>query len=66
MPGRKRAARAAGNQKWSRMHGFNTIREMAREFHVTIRALRFYEDRGMLRPKRDGRVRRYDDRDRLP
>jgi len=42
-----------------------TIREMAQEFQVTTRALRFYEDRGMLRPKRDGSVRRYNDRDRL-
>lgn len=42
-----------------------TIREMAREFQVTARALRFYEDRGMLRPRRDGCVRRYDDHDRL-
>lgn len=42
-----------------------TIREIAREFQVTIRALRFYEDRGLLRPRREGSVRRYDDRDRL-
>ncbi len=42
-----------------------TIREMAREFQVTVRALRFYEDRGMLRPRRDGCVRRYNDQDRL-
>ncbi|HWX14685.1 MAG TPA: MerR family transcriptional regulator, partial [Methylocella sp.] len=31
----------------------------------TIRALRFYEDRGLLRPRREGSVRWYDDRDRL-
>jgi len=42
-----------------------TIREIAREFQVTIRALRFYEDRGLLRPRREGSVRRYNDRDRL-
>jgi len=42
-----------------------TVREMAREFQVTMRALRFYEDRGMLHPRRDGTIRRYDDRDRL-
>ncbi|MCI0600868.1 MAG: MerR family transcriptional regulator, partial [Beijerinckiaceae bacterium] len=41
------------------------IRDMARDFQVTIRALRFYEDRGLLRPSREGSVRRYDDRDRL-
>ncbi|MCI0735916.1 MAG: MerR family transcriptional regulator [Beijerinckiaceae bacterium] len=42
-----------------------SIREMARDFQVTIRALRFYESRGLLRPRREGSVRRYDDRDRL-
>lgn len=42
-----------------------TIREMAREFEVSIRALRFYEDRGLLHPRREGSVRRYDARDRL-
>lgn len=42
-----------------------TIREMAREFQLSIRALRFYEDRGLLHPRRDGSVRRYDARDRL-
>jgi DNA-binding transcriptional MerR regulator len=42
-----------------------TIREMAREFQVTIRTLRFYDDRGLLRPSREGGVRRYDDRDHL-
>ena len=28
----------------------STIREMARDFQVSIRALRFYEDRGLLHP----------------
>lgn len=42
-----------------------TIGEMARDFQVTIRALRFYEDRGLLRPQREGGIRRYDARDRL-
>src|SRR5271170_6855253 len=42
-----------------------TIREMARDFQVSIRTLRFYEDRGLLRPRREGTNRRYDARDRL-
>jgi DNA-binding transcriptional MerR regulator len=42
----------------------HTISDLAREFGVTLRALRFYEDRGLLSPKRDGQTRRYDDRDR--
>jgi DNA-binding transcriptional MerR regulator len=42
-----------------------TIREMARDFKVSIRTLRFYEDRGLLHPRREGSNRRYDARDRL-
>jgi DNA-binding transcriptional MerR regulator len=38
---------------------------MARDFHVSIRALRFYEDRGLLHPRRENTNRRYDARDRL-
>lgn len=42
-----------------------TIREMARDFEVSIRALRFYEDRGLLHPRRESTNRRYDARDRI-
>jgi len=31
-----------------------TISQLAREFEVTPRALRFYEDKGLLAPHRDG------------
>lgn len=41
-----------------------TIGDLAREFGVTLRALRFYEDRGLLSPRRDGMARIYDARDR--
>jgi DNA-binding transcriptional MerR regulator len=41
-----------------------TISELAREFKVTPRALRFYEDRGLLSPRRDGMNRVYGPRDR--
>jgi len=44
-----------------------TISELAREFGVTPRAIRFYEDRGLLAPKRagaGGRQRVYSARDR--
>jgi DNA-binding transcriptional MerR regulator len=44
---------------------WSSIREMARDFGVSIRALRFYEDRGLLHPKREGTARRYSARDRL-
>ena len=41
-----------------------TIGELSREFEATARALRFYEDKGMLHPKRDGMNRLYSVRDR--
>jgi DNA-binding transcriptional MerR regulator len=44
-----------------------TISELAKEFGVTLRTLRFYEDRGLLSPRRHGMTRLYSlaDRDRL-
>lgn len=41
-----------------------TISQMTREFGVTARALRFYEDEGLVRPQRDGLQRVYSQRDR--
>jgi DNA-binding transcriptional MerR regulator len=44
-----------------------TITELAREFQVTPRAIRFYEDQGLLAPQRagtGGRQRVYSQRDR--
>ena len=41
-----------------------SIGELAREFDLTTRAIRFYEDRGLLAPKRTGRRRVYTARDR--
>ena len=41
-----------------------SISELAREFDVTPRAIRFYEDRGLLAPRRDGQRRIYTVRDR--
>ena len=44
-----------------------TIGELAREFAVTARAIRFYEDQGLLAPQRcgaGGRQRVYSQRDR--
>lgn len=37
-----------------------TIGELARRYNVTLRALRFYEARGMLSPLRAGATRLYD------
>lgn len=44
-----------------------TITELAREFDITARAIRFYEDQGLLSPTREGaggRNRVYTPRDR--
>jgi DNA-binding transcriptional MerR regulator len=41
-----------------------SISELAREFDVTPRAIRFYEDHGLLAPRRDGQRRIYTVRDR--
>ena len=41
-----------------------SISDLSREFDVTPRAIRFYEDHGLLSPKRDGQRRIYSPRDR--
>lgn len=41
-----------------------SISQLAREFEVTPRALRFYEDKGLLTPRRDGLNRVYSHKDR--
>ncbi len=44
-----------------------TISDLAREFDLTTRAMRFYEDMGLLQPRREGpggRKRIYSPRDR--
>lgn len=45
-----------------------TIGELARELGVTLRALRFYENKGLITPRRAGSARLYSqlDRARLP
>src|SRR5215510_3204417 len=40
------------------------IGDLAREFDVTPRAIRFYEDQGLLAPRREGQRRIYTPRDR--
>ena len=41
-----------------------TITDLASEFAITPRTLRFYEDKGLLRPVRQGNARIYGRRDR--
>lgn len=42
-----------------------SITELAREFDITTRTIRFYEDLGMLNPLREGQKRIYSPRDRV-
>ncbi|AVG16763.1 MULTISPECIES: MerR family transcriptional regulator [Chromobacteriaceae] len=41
-----------------------TISDLAREFDVTLRTIRFYEEQGLIEPQRDGRQRLFTRRDR--
>ena len=41
-----------------------TISELAQEFALTTRAIRFYEDKGLLSPRRRGLARIYGERER--
>ncbi|WP_199153251.1 MerR family DNA-binding transcriptional regulator [Chromobacterium sp. ASV23] len=43
---------------------FFTISDLAREFDVTLRTIRFYEEQGLIEPQRDGRQRLFTRRDR--
>jgi len=40
------------------------IGDLAQEFDVTLRTLRFYEDRGLVTPARSGTTRLYSEQDR--
>ena len=42
-----------------------SITDLAKEFKVSTRAIRFYEDQGLLAPRRNGRNRVYSKRDRV-
>ena len=42
-----------------------TISDLAREFDITTRTIRYYEESGMLSPTRDGQTRLYNDADRV-
>ena len=42
-----------------------TISDLATEFGITIRAIRHYEDQGLLCPRRDGTNRVFSNRDRV-
>lgn len=57
------AARSPIADRRDHIGGF-TIRELARDHSVTLRALRFYESRGLLAPARYGATRIYSAREK--
>lgn len=42
-----------------------TISQLSKEFGVTPRTIRYYEDRGLLSPRRQGQARIFNGRDRV-
>ncbi|GGO73326.1 MerR family transcriptional regulator [Bowmanella pacifica] len=42
-----------------------SIGELAKEFDITPRSIRFYEEQGLLEPERNGQVRIYHNKDRV-
>lgn len=42
-----------------------SIGELAKEFDITTRSIRFYEDEGLLSPRRQGQQRIYTNKDRV-
>ena len=42
-----------------------TISDLARTYGVSLRALRFYEDKGLMHPRRQGTIRYYGAADRI-
>ena len=42
-----------------------SIRDLAQEFDITTRTIRFYESEGLLHPERKGQTRIYTDQDRV-
>src|SRR3954470_23745553 len=57
------AAEPSGDDHSTRKAAF-TIGELSREFGVTLRALRFYENKGLISPQREGLSRLYSAGDR--
>ncbi len=54
----------ARSEPASEADGGFTISDLARDFGVTLRTLRFYESRGLIAPARSGMTRIYSARDR--
>ncbi|GAA0548526.1 DNA-binding transcriptional MerR regulator [Rhizomicrobium palustre] len=57
-------SRAPNVERWEHMNRTFTIRQLTKEFSVTARTLRFYEDEGLIGPERRGQTRIYSVKDR--
>ncbi|MDI5890542.1 MerR family transcriptional regulator [Halomonas rhizosphaerae] len=55
----------ASQEALPRQHRHYTIGELARMFEVTPRTIRFYEQEGLLAPRREGQKRIYREKDRV-
>jgi DNA-binding transcriptional MerR regulator len=63
-PARKRAAEAVASHREEDTGELFGITELCREFGITLRTIRFYEDKGLLAPRRVNGARVYTRRDR--
>jgi len=63
-PARKRAAEAVASHREDDTGELFGITELCREFGITLRTIRFYEDKGLLSPRRVNGARVYTRRDR--
>lgn len=58
------AAAPAASQTERDLQRIYSIAELAREFGITARTIRFYEDEGLIKPRRQGLTRLYSAGDR--
>jgi len=64
MPPANNSVRRARAGSPERVDATYSISDLAQEFALTTRAIRFYEDEGLLAPRREGRARVYGERER--
>src|SRR5262249_50662038 len=63
-PQRQNPGLVAGFDRGAAGREVFTIRDLTKEFEVSARTLRFYEEKGLLAPRRDGEKQLYGRRDR--
>jgi len=55
---------SSGAQREAREEPVWTIGQLAEEFGLTLRSIRYYEDEGLIAPRREGQTRLYSRRER--